>query len=352
PQLHSNVPGNITTRYRTGGGDYAAAARQADQVLRLRLVNNRLIPTRLETRALLAGPAAARPLTGDLGGQGPPMHRRRIAETMGLPEHRLRVVAPDIGGGFGAKMHLYPEELLCAWLALQLGAPVKWRESRSESHLATSHGRAHTEHVEIAFQNDGRILGLKVETLGNVGAYLSNMASGGPTINTVGFGTGNYRIDHYEAVAKVIVTNTVPVDAYRGYGRPEGAYIAERSIEAVTRHLGLDPVDVRRLNCVQPVDFPYRPYGSKGVIYDSGNYQGCLDTALALFDYAGRRTEQRRLRLERQYRGIGVAAYTEMCGMAPSRRLAQSGFDRGGWESARLNVDSRRNVTPYSRSIT
>ena len=352
PLLHENVPNNITTHYQTGGGNYAEAARRADHVLRLRIVNNRLIPTCLETRAILAEPSADGLLTIYMPSQVPHMHRRWIAETVGIPEHLLRVVAPDIGGGFGAKMHLYPEELLCAYLARALSAPVKWWESRSESHQATSHGRAHTEHIEVAFQKDGRILGLKVETHGNVGAYLSNMASGGPTVNTVNFGTGNYKIENYEAVAKVIVTNTVPVDAYRGYGRPEAAYIAERTIEAVARHLDADPVAVRRINFVPRSAFPYRPYGSKSVMYDSGDYEGCMDKALAAFGYAARRDEQRELRRAGRYRGIGVAAYTEMCGMAPSRRLAPSGFDRGGWESARINVDSSGKVTLFSGSMS
>ena len=351
PQLHENVPNNITTYFKTGGGDYAAAARQADQVLRLRLVNNRLIPTCLETRAILAEPGVDGGLTVYLPSQVPHMHRRWIAETVGIPEHLLRVVAPDIGGGFGAKMHLYPEELLCAWLARELKSTVKWWESRSESHQATSHGRAHTEMIEVAFRNDGRILGMKVETLGNVGAYLSNMASGGPTMS-VSYGTGTYNIENFEAVAKVILTNTVPVDAYRGYGRPEAAYIAERTIEAVARHLGLDPVAVRRINFVPRSDFPYRPYGSRSVIYDSGNYQGCLDKAVAAFDYTSRREEQQRLHSAGRYRGIGVAAYTEMCGMAPSRRLAGNGFDRGGWESARIAIDSSGRATLYSGSMS
>src|SRR6516162_9447609 len=352
PQLHENVPNNITTYFKTGGGDYAAAARQADQVLRLRLVNSRLIPTRLETRAILAEPSVDGRLTIYLPSQVPHMHRCWIAETVGIPEHLLRVVAPDIGGGFGAKMHLYPEELLCAYLARELKCPVKWWESRSESHQATSHGRAHTELIEAAFRNDGRILGIKVETLGNVGAYLSNMASGGPTVNTVSYGTGTYKIENFEAVSKVIVTNTVPVDAYRGYGRPEGAYIAERTIEAVARHLDLDPVAVRRINFVPRAEFPYRPYGSRSVIYNSGDYQGCLDKAVAAFDYTQRREEQQRLREAGRYRGIGVAAYTEMCGMAPSRRLAASGFDRGGWESARVAIDSSGRATVYSGSMS
>src|SRR6201998_3265338 len=183
--------------------------------------------------------------------------------------------------------------------------------------------------IEVAFRNDGRILGMKVETLGNVGAYLSNMASGGPTL--VGsHGAGTYNIENFEAVAKMILTNTVPVDAYRGYGRPEAAYIAERTIEAVARHLGLDPVAVRQINFVPRSDFPYRPYGSRSVMYDSGNYQGCLDKAVAAFDYTSRREEQQRLHSAGRYRGIGVAAYTEMCGMAPSRRLARTGLYPGG----------------------
>jgi aerobic carbon-monoxide dehydrogenase large subunit len=352
PQLHDNVPGNVTTIYKVKGGDYQKAAREADQVIKLRIVNNRLIPTCIETRCVVANPDADGTLTLYIPSQVPHMHRRWIAETVGIPEHLLRVIAPDIGGGFGAKMHLYPEELLCPYLARELGVPVKWWESRSESHQSTSHGRAHTESIEAAIRNDGTILGMKVETLGNVGAYLSNMASGGPTVNTINFGTGTYKIENYEAMSRVVVTNTVPVDAYRGYGRPEGAYIAERTIDAVARHLGLDQVEVRRENFIQRQDFPYRPYNSKGVMYDSGNYQGCLDKALAAFDYEGRQRERDTLRREGIFRGVGVAAYTHMCGMAPSRRLALSGFDRGGWESARVSIDSSGRATIYSGSMS
>jgi aerobic carbon-monoxide dehydrogenase large subunit len=352
PQLHDNVPGNVTTIYKVKGGDYQKAAREADQVIKLRIVNNRLIPTCIETRCVVANPDADGTLTLYIPSQVPHMHRRWIAETVGIPEHLLRVIAPDIGGGFGAKMHLYPEELLCPYLARELGVPVKWWESRSESHQSTSHGRAHTESIEAAIRNDGTILGMKVETLGNVGAYLSNMASGGPTVNTINFGTGTYKIENYEAISRVVVTNTVPVDAYRGYGRPEGAYIAERTIDAVARHLGLDQVEVRRKNFIQRQDFPYRPYNSMGVMYDSGNYQGCLDKALAAFDYEGRQRERDTLRREGIFRGVGVAAYTHMCGMAPSRRLALSGFDRGGWESARVSIDSSGRATIYSGSMS
>src|SRR5580704_4145444 len=352
PQLYDNVPNNITTLYRVGGGNYKKAAEEADQILKLRVVNNRLIPTCMETRAILAAPDAEGTLSVYIPSQVPHMHRRWIAETVGIPEHQLRIVALDIGGGFGAKMHLYPEDLLCPYLARRLGAPVKWWESRSESHQSTSHGRAHTETIEVAFHNDGQILGLKVETLGNVGAYLSNMATGGPTVNTVNFGTGTYRIENYEGLSRVVVTNTVPVDAYRGYGRPEGGYIAERAIDAVARHLNLDQVEVRRRNFIQRADFPYRPYGGPSVIYDSGNYQGCLDIALKAFNYDARKIERDELRTKGRYRGVGVAAYTHMCGMAPSRRLATNGFSRGGWESARVSIDSSGRATIYSGSMS
>jgi carbon-monoxide dehydrogenase large subunit len=352
PQLHDNVPNNITTLYKIGGGIYKKAAEEADQIIKLRVLNNRLIPTCMETRAILAAPDAEGTLTVYIPSQVPHMHRRWIAETVSIPEHQLRIVALDIGGGFGAKMHLYPEDLLCPYLARRLGVPVKWWESRSESHQSTSHGRAHTEMIEVAFRNDGKILGLKVETLGNVGAYLSNMATGGPTVNTVNFGTGTYKIENYEAFSRVIVTNTVPVDAYRGYGRPEGGYIAERAIDAVARHLKLDQVEVRRRNFIQRADFPHRPYGGPSVIYDSGNYQGCLDMALKAFNYEARKLERDELRAKGRYRGIGVAAYTHMCGMAPSRRLATSGFSRGGWESARVSIDSSGKATIYSGSMS
>ena len=351
-QLHDNVPRNVTTVYKTGGGDYAQAAREADRIIKRRVVNNRLIPTCMETRVVVAEPHADETLTVYLPSQVPHMHRRWIAETIGFAENRLRVVAPDIGGGFGAKMHLYPEELLCPYAARLLKRPVKWRETRSESHMSTSHGRAHTETIEAAVKTDGTILGLKVETLGNVGAYLSNMASGGPTVNTVNFGTGNYRIMNYEAVARNVVSNTVPVDAYRGYGRPEGAYIAERAIDAVARDLKLDQVAVRRRNFVQKAQFPFRPYDSRGVMYDTGDYDGLMDKAIAAFDYDARCRERDALRAAGRYRGIGVAAYVHMCGMAPSRRLALSGFDRGGWESARVAVDSSGRVTIYSGSMS
>jgi carbon-monoxide dehydrogenase large subunit len=171
-------------------------------------------------------------------------------------------------------------------------------------------------------------------------------------VNTVNFGTGAYKIEHYAARSRVVVTNTVPVDAYRGYGRPEGGYIAERAIDAVARHLNLDQIEVRRRNFIQRADFPYKPYNGPAVVYDSGNYEGCLAKAIEAFNYAARSSERDQLRANGRYRGIGVAAYTHMCGMAPSRRLALMGFNRGGWESARVSVDSGGRVTIFSGSMS
>src|SRR5207244_12620431 len=170
--------------------------------------------------------------------------------------------------------------------------------------------------------------------------YLSNMASGGPTVNTINFGTGTYKIENYEAFSRVVVTNTVPVDAYRGYGRPEGGYIAERAIDAVARHLNIDQVEVRRRNFIQRADFPYKPYNGPAVIYDSGNYEGCLAKAMEAFNYDARCGERDQLRAKGRYRGIGVAAYTPMSGMAPSRRLALTGFHCRGWSSTRVSLTS------------
>ncbi|SKA41545.1 carbon-monoxide dehydrogenase large subunit [Enhydrobacter aerosaccus] len=352
PQLHENVPRNLAYLHKSGGGDYAKAAAEADTIVRLRIENNRLVPTCLEPRSIVADPSPADgALTLYIGSQIPHMTRRFVAETIGLPEHRLRVVAPDIGGGFGPKMHLYAEELLCAHAALRLGRPVKWTEGRSESHVATTHGRAHVEHIELAVMRDGRILGMKLTSYANVGAYLSNMATGIPTVNCANFATGTYRIPALAATVYVMLTNTVPVDAYRGAGRPEAAYIAERSIEAVARHLKLDPVEVRRVNFVRPEDFPYHPYGSPRLAWDSGNYQACLDTALAMIGHDRWRARQEELRQAGRHVGVGVAAYTELCGMGPSRLLGAIGFDRGGWESARLSVGAGGKVTVFSGSM-
>lgn len=352
PQLHDNVPGNLIGIFRLKGGDFEAAAKAADRVVSIRLVNQRLIPSPLEPRALCASydPADER-LTFVLPSQVPHMSRRWLAETLGWPEHRIRILAPDIGGGFGAKMHFYVEEVLVAFASRHFGRPVSWTETRSENHVATTHGRAHVEYVDAAVTQAGKVLGIKVRSYANLGAYLSNMATGIPTINTASYVTGNYQISSVDVEVDLVATNTTPVDAYRGAGRPEAAYIIERLMDAVASELDMDPVALRRLNLVQPDQFPYQPHDNARGKWDSGNYQACLSEATEMIDYDGWRTRQATLRQQGRYIGIGVTCYLELVGMGNSTLLQKVGFDRGGWESAHLRVHSDGKVTLFSGSM-
>lgn len=352
PLLHDNVPGNSIGVYRLKGGDYAGAAETADRVVSIRLVNQRLIPSPLEPRALCASyDAIDERLTFILPSQVPHMSRRWLAETLRLPEHRIRIVAPDIGGGFGCKMHFYVEEVLVAFASKHFGLPVSWTETRSENHVATTHGRAHVEYVDAAVTRDGKVLGIKVRSYANLGAYLSNMGTGIPTINTASYITGNYQIESVDVEVNLVTTNTTPVDAYRGAGRPEAAYIVERMMDAVANALDIDPVKLRELNFVQAHQFPYQPHENARGKWDSGDYQACMSQTLELIDYAGWRKRQAELRQQGRYIGIGVTCYIEMVGMGISALLRRVGFDRGGWESAHLRVHSDGKVTLFSGSM-
>jgi carbon-monoxide dehydrogenase large subunit len=352
PQLHENVPGNLIGTYKAGGGDYAAAAAAADRLVSVRLVNQRLIPSAMEPRAIRASfDATEERLTIYLPTQVPHMSRRWLAETLRWPEHRIRLVAPDIGGGFGAKMHFYAEEILVAFAARHFARPVSWTETRSESHFATTHGRAHTEYVEAAVMNDGRVLGIKLRSIANLGAYLSNMATGIPTVNTATYATGNYDIPALDAEVRLVTTNTTPVDAYRGAGRPEAAYIIERTMDAVAVALDIDPLALRRINLIRAHQFPYTPYGHPMIRWDSGNYEGCLESAAEAIDYEGWRRRQPELRAQGRYIGVALVCYMELVGMGNSRTLSARGFDRGGWESAQIRVHSDGKVTLFSGSM-
>lgn len=352
PQLHDNVPGNLIGVYRSGGGDYAAAAAAADHLVQVRLVNNRLIPSPIEPRAVRALYDATQDrLTIYLPSQVPHMSRRWLAETLRWPEHRIHLVAPDIGGGFGAKMHFYAEEILVAFAARRFRRPVGWTETRSEAHMATTHGRAHIEQVEAAVRNDGRVLGIKMRSMANPGAYVSNMGTGIPTINTVSFACGTYDIAALDAEMRLVTTNTTPVDAYRGAGRPEAAYLIERTMDAVAARLGMDPVQLRRINLIRQHQFPYRPYGHPLFLWDTGNYEGALEAAVKGIDYEGWREKQAALRAQGRYVGVAVICYMELVGMASSAALKMVGFNRGGWESALLRVHSDGKITLFSGSM-
>ena len=329
-QIHEGVEQNIAGTPLMAWGDYKKATEEADRIIKLRLENNRLIPSPLEPRALVAN---VDPFTKKtdlyIPSQVPHLHRRWIAETLGWPEHKIRVICPDIGGGFGAKMHLYVEEALVCYASRLFGRPIKWTEARSESHLSTHHGRAHKQHLELAVKNDGRVIGLKLKIFANMGAYLSNMATGIPSVNCTFFANGNYNIPNYFAKTNLVMTNTVPVDAYRGAGRPEATYLIERAMDKVAEELGLDPLDVRKTNIIQ--EFPHN-------FYDSGSFLECMEVARDRIDYDGWRKKQTEYRKQGRYIGIGLINYTESCGMAPSEILANIGFDRGGYESAQIRV--------------
>lgn len=352
PQLHDNVPGNLISVYRAGGGNYAAAAASADKLVKVRLVNNRLIPSPIEPRAVRAVfDTNDDRLTIYLPSQVPHMSRRWLAETLDWPEHKIHLVAPDIGGGFGAKMHFYAEEILVAFAARHFGRPVGWTETRSEAHVATTHGRAHIEYIEAAVRKDGRVLGIKMRSLANLGAYLSNMGTGIPTINTVSFACGNYDIPALDGEMRLVTTNTTPVDAYRGAGRPEASYLIERTMDAVAAELGIDPVELRQINLIRKHQFPYHPYEHPVFTWDTGNYEGCLEAAVKAIGYGEWRERQAALRAQGRYVGIAVTCYMEMVGMGNSIALKWIGFDRGGWESALLRVHSDGKATLFTGSM-
>jgi aerobic carbon-monoxide dehydrogenase large subunit len=347
PQLHDEVPNNTTFVWKVAGGDIDQAFREAEVVVKQRIVNQRLIPNAIEPRGMVA---QYNPGSGDLtlwtATQIPHLVRLLLSMVTGIPEHKVRVIAPDIGGGFGSKLYLYPEEVIVATLAKVTGRPVKWIEERRENYVATTHGRDHVQYVEVAAKRDGTITGLRVKCIANMGAYLSTFAPGIPTILFGLMLAGNYRIPNISCEVTGVHTNTTLVDAYRGAGRPEATYLVERAIDLTARELGMDPAEIRRRNFVPANAFPHTT--ATGVTYDSGNYQPTLDKALEIAGYQQLRQEQERARAEGKYLGIGVTTYVEICGMAPSQVLGAVGAGAGGWESATVRVHPTGKVTVYS----
>src|SRR6266850_1310265 len=347
PQLHDEVPNNTAFVWKVGGGDIDKAFREAEVVVKERIVNQRLIPNAIEPRGMVA---QYTPGSGDLilwtATQIPHLVRLLLSMVIGIPEHKVRVIAPEVGGGFGSKLYLYPEEVIVATLAKMTGRPVKWIEERRENYVATTHGRDQVQYVEVAAKHDGTITGLRVKSIANMGAYLSTFAPGIPTILFGLMLAGNYRIPNIACEVTGVHTNTTLVDAYRGAGRPEATYLVERAVDLTARELGMDPAEIRRRNFVPANAFPHTT--ATGVTYDSGNYQPTLDKALEIAGYQQLRQEQERLRQEGKYLGIGVVTYVEICGMAPSQVLGAVGAGAGGWESATVRVHPTGKVTLYS----
>ncbi len=343
PQIHENAPNNVVMDWQVGdksGTDQALG--EADVVVKQRLINQRLIPTPMEPRGAIAQYSQATDeWTLWLTTQAPHVHRLLMAAfVLGVPETKIRVIAPHVGGGFGAKIYLYPEYVLMALLAKKLGRPVKWMETRRENYVATTHGRDHITDIEVGAKRDGTITALKVKTYANLGGVLSTIAPGIPTTLYGRILSGAYKIPNIYCNVLGVYTNTGMVDAYRGAGRPEATYVAERAVDLVARELNLDPVEVRRKNFIQPQDFPYAPADNllAGLKYDSGDYELALNKALEMFDYQAFRQEQEQARKQGRYLGVGFSTYIEMCGVAPTNWIGKEGWGAGLWESANLRV--------------
>lgn len=357
PQLHENAPNNICMEWDCGDQEGTdAALSSADVVVSQRLRNQRLIPTPMETRGCIA---QHQPATGEytiwMTSQAPHVHRLLFtAFIFGVPENKVRVISPQIGGGFGAKIFMYPEYVLTTALSQKVGRPVKWVETRSENYVATTHGRDHVTDIEVGARRDGVITGLKVKTFANLGGILSTVAPGIPTTLYGRMLSGAYQFPNIYCHVTGVYTNTGMVDAYRGAGRPEATYVVERAVDLVANELGMDPVEVRRKNFVPADAFPYEPKDNllNGLSYDSGNYEQALDLALEMTGYEDFRAEQAAARAEGRYLGIGLSTYIEICGIAPSAWMFGEGWGAALWESAnvRMHITGDVVVTTGSQS--
>jgi carbon-monoxide dehydrogenase large subunit len=349
--VHDQAPDNLCFDWELGDkAAVDAAFAKAAHVVKLDLVNNRLVPNAMEPRAAIGEFDRA---TGEhtlyTTSQNPHVIRLLMgAFVLGIPEHKLRVVAPDVGGGFGSKIYHYAEEAIVTWAAKQLGRPVKWTAERSESFMSDAHGRDHVTHVELALDKDGKFLGLRCATLANMGAYLSTFA---PCIPTYLHGTllaGNYATPAIHTNVKAVFTNTVPVDAYRGAGRPEATFQIERLIDKAAREIKMDPVELRRKNYIRPDQFPYQT--PVALVYDTGNYGATLDQVLKLSDASGYQQRKAASKAKGRLRGRGIASYIEACGIAPSNVVGSLGARAGLYEAATVRVNPTGNVVVFTGS--
>jgi carbon-monoxide dehydrogenase large subunit len=332
PRVHEQHPDNIAYRWQLEGGDLKDAFRRAERVVRHRMTNQRLIPMAMEPRAVLADyqPGEDR-LTVWSSTQIPHLLRTQLAAMLRLPETRLRVVAPEVGGGFGSKLNVYPEEALAAYLARQLCRPVKWTETRRENFLATIHGRDQICEMEFAIGRDGTVLGLRARLWADLGAYYQLLTPLIPTLTGLMI-AGCYRIPAVRVDLTGVFTNKMSTDAYRGAGRPEATYFIERAMDYVAAELGEDPAEFRRRHFPRPEEFPYAT--ATGLVYDTGNYAAPFELALKKVGYARLRQQQRQARRQGRLLGIGLSSYVEICALGPS-----SAMPAGGWESATVRIE-------------
>jgi carbon-monoxide dehydrogenase large subunit len=342
-QIHDVAADN--TVYRWHLGDKAAveqAFARAKHVTKIDLTNNRLIPNPIEPRSAIG---EYDPGTGSFTlyttSQNPHVARLVLSAFIGIaPEHKLRVIAPDVGGGFGSKIFIYAEETVCVWAAKKVGRPVKWTSDRTEAFLADAHGRDHVTHAELACDENGKILGMRVSTIANLGAYLSTFSSSVPTYLYAPLLSGQYDIPAIYCEVDGVYTNTAPVDAYRGAGRPEATFVVERLVEVAAREMRIDPAEFRKRNYIRK--FPHQT--PVIMTYDAGDYQASLDRALQLADYAGFGRRKRESEAKGKLRGFGFSSYIEACGIAPSQAVGSLGAGVGLWESAEVRVNPTGSV--------
>ncbi len=349
PQVHDEAPGNLCYDWEIGDkGDVESAFADAHHVTRIELVNNRLVPNAMEPRAAVAEyDRATREYTLYTTSQNPHVIRLLMgAFVLQLPEHRLRVVAPDVGGGFGSKIFHYAEEAILTWASGKVGRPIKWTAERSESFVTDAHGRDHVTVAELAMDKDGRFLGLKVETKANMGAYLSTFAPCVPTYLYATLLAGQYTTPKIWCGVQAVFTHTVPVDAYRGAGRPEATFVVERIVETAAQEMGIDPAELRRRNFVPADAFPYQT--PVALVYDSGDYEGTLAAALAAADYDGFAARRAEAEARGKLRGIGLSAYIEACGIAPSAVVGSLGARAGLYECGEVRVHPTGSVTFFT----
>lgn len=350
-QIYENVANNLAYDWEIGEKDATEAAlAEAAHVTRIDLTNNRLIPNAVEPRAALGMyDLAMDEYTLYTTSQNPHLERLILSAFVQIaPEHKLRIIAPDVGGGFGSKISVYAEETTVIWAARKVGRPIKWKAERSESFLSDAHGRDHITHAELGLDADGRFTALKVTTTANLGAYLSLFGSAVPTYLYGTLMAGQYKTPNIYVEVQGVYTNTAPVDAYRGAGRPEATYVVERIVETAARELGKDPAELRRLNMIQPEDFPYET--PVALVYDTGDYEASLDKALEHIDYNGFSKRRAASEAAGKKRGIGFASYIEACGLAPSQMAIEMGAGVGLYESGEIRVNPTGSVTVFTGS--
>ncbi|HYL74430.1 MAG TPA: xanthine dehydrogenase family protein molybdopterin-binding subunit [Bryobacteraceae bacterium] len=338
PAVHPEWPDNTAFNFHQDGGDVDKAFAEAEVVVKQRITSQRLIPTSMETRGVVAEwHAGDRSLTLRSSTQIPHLLRTLLAMMLGLEENRLRVVTPEVGGGFGSKLNVYAEEALMGFVAMKIGKPVKWIESRRENFTCTIHGRGHVDYYEVAAKRDGTITGIKLKLIQDLGAYHQLLTPAIPTLSVLMM-PGLYNCHNIRADIVGVFTNAVPTDAYRGAGRPEATHGIERMVDILAAELKMDPADIRRKNFVGNDAFPYAT--ATGLTYDSGNYAAPLEKALDIVGYKKVREEQKQARSEGRFMGIGISTYGEICAIGPSPATPA-----GGWESATVKVEPSGKVT-------